>query len=207
MCGRFSLTTTEATLNERFRLAGAPEPYVSRYNCAPTQNLAVIVNEEIRRLRYFRWGLIPHWAKDAKIGAKLINARAETIDEKPSFKNAFKQRRCLVPADGFYEWKTENGKQPFRILLKNKEVFAMAGLWESWKSPEGSVVHSFTIITTAANELMKAVHERMPVILNTEDEEGWLKSSDSNKISLLKPFSAAKMEMYPVSKAGELAPK
>jgi putative SOS response-associated peptidase YedK len=201
MCGRFSLTTDEAILNERFKLAGGIEPYVARYNCAPTQKLAVITSEEPRRLSYFRWGLIPHWAKDEKIGSKMINARAESIEEKPSFRNAFRQRRCLVLADGFYEWKNEKKKIPYRITLKDKQPFAMAGIWETWKNPEGKIINSFSIITTTANELMKNIHERMPVILPPEFEETWLKSNDPREIrELLQPFEPEKMQAYEVSK-------
>ena len=201
MCGRFSLTTDEAILNERFRLAGGIEPYVARYNCAPTQKLAVITSEEPRRLSYYRWGLIPFWAKDEKIGSKMINARAESIEEKPSYRNAFRQRRCLVLADGFYEWKNENGKKPFRITMKDQKPFAMAGIWETWKNPEGKMIHSFSIITTSANELMKSIHDRMPVILPPEFEETWLHSTDPREIrELLQPFESEKMQVYEVSK-------
>ncbi|MBE0663387.1 MAG: SOS response-associated peptidase [Bacteroidales bacterium] len=201
MCGRFSLTTDEAILNERFRLASGIEPYVARYNCAPTQKLAVITNEEPRHLSYFHWGLIPFWAKDEKIGSKMINARAESIEEKPSYRNAFRQRRCLVLADGFYEWKNENGKKPYRITMKDLQPFAMAGIWETWKNPEGKKINSFSIITTSANELMKNIHERMPVILPSEFEETWLKSNDPREIrELLQAFESEKMQAYEVSK-------
>lgn len=201
MCGRFSLTTDEAILNERFRLSGGVEPYVARYNCAPTQNLAVITNEEPRRLSFFRWGLIPFWAKDEKIGNKMINARAESVEEKPSYRNAFRQRRCLVPADGFYEWKNEAGKIPFRITLKDQQPFAMAGIWESWKNSEGKMIRSFSIITTTANELMKSIHDRMPVILPPEFEETWLNNNDPREIrELLQPFEPEKMQAYEISK-------
>ncbi|HHN47429.1 MAG TPA: SOS response-associated peptidase [Bacteroidales bacterium] len=201
MCGRFSLTSSEAILNERFRLAGGAVPYVARYNCAPTQNLAVITNDEPGCLQFFRWGLIPFWAKDEKIGNKMINARAESIAEKPSFRNAFRSRRCLVPADGFYEWKSDNGKIPYRITLKSNEPFAMAGIWETWKSPSGSNIHSFSIITTAANALMQPIHERMPVILPPEAEETWLSGNNAEEIrALLKPYDPDLMQAYQVSK-------
>ena len=201
MCGRFSLTTNEAILNERFRLAGSIEPYVARYNCAPTQNLAVITAIQPRRLSFFRWGLIPFWAKDEKIGSRMINARAEGIEEKPSYKNAFRQRRCLVPADGFYEWKSENGKIPYRITLYDQQPFAMAGIWDTWKSPAGKTVHSFSIITTEANELMKPIHDRMPVILTADLEDIWLKSNIPEEIrAILKPFDPRLMKAYEVSK-------
>jgi len=201
MCGRFSLTTEEAILNERFRLAGGIEPYVSRYNCAPTQNLAVITGEEPRKLQYFRWGLIPFWVKDEQIGNRLINARAEGIEQKPLFRNAFRQRRCLVPADGFYEWKNENGKRPYRIMLKTKQPFAMAGIWETGKASGGQSKPSFSIITTVANPLVKGIHERMPVILSQEMEDSWLKNDNIKEVlEMLKPYPPELMFVYEVSK-------
>jgi len=201
MCGRFSLTANEAELNLRFELEGGDAPYVPRYNGAPTQLLAVITGEKPQKLSYHRWGLIPPWAKDISIGNKMINARAETITEKASFRTPLFSKRCLVPADGFYEWQQDAGKQPYRIFVKNNALFAMAGLWERWKSPTGEVVESFSIITTEANEFMKPIHNRMPVILKREDEKTWLGSKDSVKIlSLLKPYAAEDMDAYPVSK-------
>jgi putative SOS response-associated peptidase YedK len=201
MCGRFSLTANEAELNLRFELEGGDAPYVPRYNGAPTQLLAVITGESPHRLSFHRWGLIPPWAKDISIGNKMINARAETITEKASFRTPLFSKRCLVPADGFYEWQQDAGKQPYRIFVKNNALFAMAGLWERWKSPTGEVVESFSIITTEANEFMKPIHNRMPVILKREDEKTWLGSKDSVKIlSLLKPYAAEDMDAYPVSK-------
>ena len=201
MCGRFSLTANEAELNLRFELAGGNAPYVPRYNGAPTQMMAVITNENPKKLSYFRWGLIPPWAKDISIGNKMINARAETITEKPSFRIPLFSKRCLVPADGFYEWQQDTVKQPFRIFIKDNPIFSMAGLWERWKSPEGNIIESFNIITTEANSFMKPIHNRMPVILKQEDEKTWLASKDSVEIlSLLKPYSSEEMDAYPVSK-------
>ena len=201
MCGRFSLTANEAELNLRFELEGGEAPYVPRYNGAPTQLLAVITGESPHRLSYHRWGLIPPWAKDISIGNKMINARAETITEKASFRTPLFSRRCLVPADGFYEWKQDAGKQPYRIFVKSNTLFAMAGLWERWKSPEGEMVESFNIITTEANEFIKPIHNRMPVILKRADEKTWLESKDSAEIlSLLRPYAAGDIEAYPVSK-------
>ena len=201
MCGRFSLTANEAELNLRFELAGGDAPYVPRYNGAPTQMLAVITGENPHKLSYHRWGLIPPWAKDISIGNKMINARAETITEKPSFRTPLFSKRCLVPADGFYEWQQNDGKQPFRIFVRNNPIFSMAGLWERWKSPEGTVIESFNIITTEANSFMKSIHNRMPVILRREDEKTWLASKDSAEIlSLLKPYAPEEMDAYPVSK-------
>ncbi len=201
MCGRFSLTVNEAELNLRFQLEGGVAPYVPRYNGAPTQMLAVITGETPHKLSYHRWGLIPLWAKDISIGNKMINARAETITEKSSFRVPLISKRCLVPADGFYEWQQNEGKQPFRIFVKDNPVFSMAGLWERWKSPEGIVVESFNIITTEANSFMKPIHGRMPVILNPGDEKTWLSGKDLAEIlSLLKPYSSEKMDAFPVSK-------
>jgi putative SOS response-associated peptidase YedK len=201
MCGRFSLTANEAELNLRFELEGGDAPYVPRYNGAPTQLLAVITGENPHRLSYHRWGLIPPWAKDISIGNKMINARAETITEKASFRTPLFSKRCLVPADGFYEWQQDSGKQPYRIFVKSNALFAMAGLWERWKSPAGEVVESFNIITTEANDFMKPIHNRMPVILKREDEKTWLESKDAAQIlSLLRPYAAEDMDSYPVSK-------
>jgi putative SOS response-associated peptidase YedK len=201
MCGRFSLTSNEAELNLRFELAGGSAPYVPRYNGAPTQMLAVITNENPGKLSYHRWGLIPPWAKDISIGNKMINARAETITEKPSFSAPLFSKRCLVPADGFYEWQQDTGKQPFRIFVKTNPIFAMAGLWERWKSPEGGTIDSFSIITTEANSFMKPIHNRMPVILKQEDEKAWLSAKNHNDIlDLLKPYPSEDMDAYPVSK-------
>lgn len=201
MCGRFSLTANEAELNLRFELAGGEAPYVPRYNGSPTQMLAVITGEKPGELSYQRWGLIPPWAKDISIGNKMINARAETITEKSSFRNPLFSRRCLVPADGFYEWQQDAGKQPYRIFVKNNPIFCMAGIWERWKSPEGGIVESFSIITTEANSFMKPVHNRMPVILKQEDEKTWLSGKKPDEIlSLLKQYPSEGMDAYPVSK-------
>lgn len=201
MCGRFSLTANEAELNLRFELEGGEAPYVPRYNGAPTQMLAVITGEKPGELSYQRWGLIPPWAKDISIGNKMINARAETITEKSSFRNPLFSRRCLVPADGFYEWQQDAGKQPYRIFVKNNPIFCMAGIWERWKSPEGEIVESFSIITTEANSFIKPIHNRMPVILKQEDEKTWLSGKKPDEIlSLLKQYPSEGMDAYPVSK-------
>ncbi|HPT14810.1 MAG TPA: SOS response-associated peptidase [Bacteroidales bacterium] len=201
MCGRFSLTVNEAELNEFFETAGGDAPYEARYNCAPTQMLAVITNEKPRQLSYFRWGLIPGWAKDPSIGNKMINARAETITEKPSYKTALRTRRCLVPADAFYEWRQNGDKIPYRIYLKNSRLFAFAGLWDRWRTPDGNEISSFTIITTGANRFMQPIHNRMPVILRREDERLWLGSDNAAELlELLKPYADEEMEAYPISK-------
>jgi putative SOS response-associated peptidase YedK len=205
------------------------------YNIAPTQQMPIVRQGNVgQEMVLARWGLIPYWAKDAKIGYSLINARADTVAEKPAFRSAFKRRRCLIPADGFYEWKTtslesdgesakpslwgaeaeadgkgkrkaasksKQPKQPYFISLKDKEPFAFAGLWEQWDSPEGQNVQSFSIITTDPNELMAPIHNRMPVILGTQDYSTWLDPEEvPDKLKgLLRPFDAQLMDAYPVS--------
>jgi putative SOS response-associated peptidase YedK len=156
-----------------------------------------------RELAMLRWGLVPFWAKDLKIGYRTINARAETVASKPAFRAAFRQRRCLIPADGFYEWKTQSGgKQPYYIRLKHNHLFAFAGLWEHWKSETGEIMESCTIIVTNANELVRSIHDRMPVILNPNDYETWLlpsKNSTDYLTALLKPYPAEQMTAYSVN--------
>lgn len=199
MCGRFSLTVNEAELNERFLLSGGTEPYIPRYNCAPTQALAVIIKSGNNRLNFMRWGLVPSWAKDMKTGAKMINARAETIMEKASFRAAFSHRRCLVPATSFFEWKQDKVKVPYVIKPAGGGLFSMAGIWEEWKNPEGGIVKSFSIITTEANSLMRPLHDRMPVILSRSDENRWLSDLPAVELSgLLVPYRE-KLELFPVS--------
>ncbi len=174
------------------------------YNIAPTQEVAAMVEEdETRKLEMFRWGLIPSWAKDPSIGNKMINARAETVSEKPSFRSAFKKRRCLIVADGFYEWqKTDNGKQPFYVRMKDSSPFAFAGLWETWDK-EGEEVRSCSIITTDANDLMNEIHHRMPVILPPETYGVWLDRGFEEReafSNMLRPYPSDEMEAYPVSR-------
>jgi len=201
MCGRYSFAIEDELIRERFGVTVRSAIYKARYNCAPSQDLAVITNEEPSVLNFFRWGLIPFWAKDPSIGNKLINAKAETIHEKPSFKNAFRSRRCLVLSDGFYEWKKTRDKIPYRITLKKGAPFAMAGIWEKWNSPDGHQVRSFSIITTGPNALMEKIHDRMPVILPAREERTWLGNTGPDELlSLLKPYPAGEMEAYPVSR-------
>jgi putative SOS response-associated peptidase YedK len=201
MCGRFSFSYTEKIIEEIFEVEVDTEKYKPRYNCTPSQNLAVISNEDPKELSFYKWGLIPFWAKDIRIGNSLINAKAETILEKSSFRQSFRNRRCLVPADSFYEWKQDEEKTPYRVLLQNEEPFAMAGIWDKWKDAEGKEIHSFSIITTEANKLMKEIHSRMPVILPRSEYKNWLEISDTDiLVSLLKPYDPKKMEAYPVSK-------
>ncbi len=203
MCGRFTLTADLSTLQESFPFVEMPEGMQPRFNVAPSQPVAVVPNDGRNRLDFFVWGLIPSWAKDPAIGNRLINARAETLQEKPSFRTAFRRRRCLVLADGFYEWKqAEKGKTPMYIRLASGKPFAFAGLWESWDAPDGSNVLSCTIITTEPNDLMATIHNRMPVILPEQAYPIWLESgeADTKKLTgLLKPYPAGEMQAYPVS--------
>lgn len=203
MCGRFTLTTPTQALATLFDLDSVPnlEP---RYNIAPTQAVAVVrlTPESRRQFTLMRWGLIPSWAKDPGIGNSLINARSETLAEKPSFRSAFKRRRCLIPADGFFEWqKLEQRKQPYFIGLKDYRPFAFAGLWEHWQGGDGSVVDSCTIITTAANERVQMLHDRMPVILQPADYADWLAPATPAAVlmHLLRPYAAEEMIAFPVS--------
>ncbi len=203
MCGRFSFSPLAKIIEDRFDIKVDPTQYKPRYNCAPSQYLSVISNIDPGELSFYRWGLIPFWAKDKNIGNKMINAKAETITEKASFKNSFKRKRCLVLSDGFYEWKKINPKEkvPYRIKMKDDSLFAMAGLWDSWKNGEGELINSFTIITTSPNELMENIHLRMPVILEKKDEKTWINESDVEVLkSLLKPYPADQMTAYPISK-------
>jgi putative SOS response-associated peptidase YedK len=201
MCGRFQLSVKGKQISERFNVEVFDEFYKPNYNCAPSQKLPVITNTEQHKLSYFKWGLIPFWAKDPRIGFKLINTRSETILEKPSFKNAFKKRRCLIPANGFYEWKKDKNKTPYRIFLKSEAIFSMAGIWETWKDAEERPIHSFSIITTKPNHLMESIHNRMPVILSPENEKQWLNNDDEKMLKkLFIPFESAKMDAYTISK-------
>lgn len=204
MCGRYTLTPEQKAIQKRYNIKPGPYVHESRYNIAPSQPAPVIVKGDGNEIRMMKWGLVPYWAKDPKIGFKLINARGETITEKPSFKTAFKKRRCLVPADGFYEWEKKQGgrlKIPHRFTLKTEEIFSFAGLWDVWKTAEGESLETFTIITTSPNKLMEPLHNRMPVILKSEDEDIWLdtKADQESLLSLLKPYDTGSMDEYEVS--------
>jgi putative SOS response-associated peptidase YedK len=207
MCGRFTLTATIEQLLDRFDIEYFidQENYFPNYNVAPSQSvIAVINNGRHNKMGYLRWGLIPPWAKDISIGHKMINARAETLLEKPSFRMAYQKKRCLIIADSFYEWKrdTNQTKTPMRIKLKSDELFAMAGLWEKWVAPDGKAVYSCSVITTAPNELVNDIHDRMPVILRGDDEKVWLDPtiSDTRILEpLLVPLDGSLMEAYEVS--------
>jgi putative SOS response-associated peptidase YedK len=202
VCGRFSLTVSEEILRQYFPFELSAK-VLPRYNIAPGQEvLAVVFDDGKMTGRMLKWGLVPYWANDPKIGFKMINARAETVDEKASFKHAFKKRRCLILADGFYEWKKEGDKKiPYRFTLKNEQPFAFAGLWEKWDK-HGGPMYTCTIITTKANELVEAIHDRMPVILPKEWEKVWLDPAieDAEYLkSLLRPYPSEEMKMYEVS--------
>lgn len=204
MCGRFSLKSTMRAIEDEFSIDKSDIVIEPRYNIAPTQNVAVIFNDGQNNLTFFKWGLIPSWAKDPIIGNRMINARAETISEKPSFKTALKKRRCLILSDGFYEWnKTGEDKIPTYIFLNNHKPFAFAGLWDNWKSPEGKIIYTCTIITTTPNELMAPIHNRMPVILQKQFIDFWLDSSyqkETELINILKPYPSDEMDAHEVSK-------
>ncbi|CAN5300959.1 SOS response-associated peptidase [soil metagenome] len=204
MCGRYTLRTPVNSLVERFKIDEYPSSIIPSYNIAPTQEVAAVVEQdEKRKLEMLRWGLIPSWAKDPEIGNRMINARGETVSEKPSFRKAFKVRRCLILADGFYEWqKTDNGKQPYHVRMQDGSPFAFAGLWEFWNGG-GDEMRTCAIITTEANDLMNEIHHRMPVILPPEDYDLWLDPDFDEKeplTSLLRPCPDEAMEAYPVSR-------
>jgi len=208
MCGRFRVARKKEILEAAFDVDAALDDtdWEPRYNVAPGQAIGVVrqdASRPVRGLAKMRWGLIPSWAKDAAIGYKMINARSETVATKPSFRGPLRSRRCLIPADGFYEWKHEGKeKLPYCFTLTDDSVFAFAGLWEQWKSPQGDVVESCTILTTEPNELMKDVHDRMPVILSGDAYDLWLDPGFSNVAelqTLLRPYPAEAMKRYRVS--------
>lgn len=208
MCGRASLSKQEKELEERFHATFYQED-IARYNPLPHFNIApthwhpVITNHDPQHFVWHRWGLVPFWARDDKIGSKMINARMETLTEKPAFRKAFEQRRCLVPLDGFYEWKRGAGKskQPYLIGINDRQLFSIAGLWETWKAPDGQILPTFTLITMPPNPLMAGIHDRMPAILLREHEALWLEHDmpPEDAKQLLIPFPEEHMHAYPVS--------
>jgi putative SOS response-associated peptidase YedK len=208
MCGRYTLRHQPGQIAERFDVDSTEEfddSIEPRYNIAPTQMVPVIRQMESRELVNCKWGLIPFWAKDPSLGNKLINAKAETLAEKPSFKHALTRRRCLIPADGFYEWQ-KRGKapsQPIYVRRQDKGLFAFAGLWEEWKAPDGKRLQTFTIITTEPNELISQFHHRMAVILKPDEEAVWLdlKNKPEDVLPLLRPYDLEDLEAFPVSRA------
>lgn len=201
MCGRFSIYHSLEKVCERFGALSEGVEWKPRYNIAPTQEVLTVVSEKIgeRRVRHMVWGLVPNWSKDRKIGPRLINARSETLNEKPSFRESYQRRRCLIPADGFYEWQ---GKHPFYIRMKGKELFSFAGLWDTWVDETiQQPLNTVTIVTTRSNALLKGLHERMPVIISRQDENVWLDVKTSSKAlkALYSPYPNEQMEYYPVS--------
>ena len=204
MCGRFTLTADAKKLAESFVDFTPPRENPPRYNIAPSQPVAVVANTGNNKIDFFVWGLIPSWAKDPKIGNNLINARSETLAEKPSFRTAYRRRRCLILTDGFYEWRKnpDKTKTPMYIQLESREPFAFAGLWEQWVSPHGDEILSCTIITTQPNQFMAQIHNRMPVILPPQAYAQWLDPAEQKPDilqPLLKPYPAEEMTAYPVS--------
>jgi len=204
MCGRFTLTLDPVELRQAFDLGEFPEEWIPRYNIAPTQPVAVVADATTRKVEFMRWGLVPSWAKDIAIGSKLINARSETIAEKPSFRSAFAKRRCLIMADGFYEWQKTGPKSPsipYYIHMEDSAPFMFAGLWEFWRSPEGDGLTTCTIITTAANARVAPIHDRMPVIFTPQTAWDWLNPLPPEKLTeMLQPYPAEEMVAYRVSR-------
>jgi putative SOS response-associated peptidase YedK len=206
MCGRYRLSRRKQIVEEYFDSVSDEPEWAPRYNIAPTQPVAVIrqnPKEPVRKLSLMRWGLIPSWAKDASAAASMINARSETAALKPAFRDALKSRRCLIPADGFYEWqKTGRAKQPYCFEVHDGELFAFAGLWDRWKDPSGQWIKSCSILTTTSNAVASRVHDRMPVILDRTDYDLWLDAGMTNVEAvsdMLRPYEARIMRCYPVS--------
>jgi putative SOS response-associated peptidase YedK len=206
MCGRYRLSRRKQLVEEYFDSPSEEQDWVPRYNISPTQPVPVIrqnPKEPVRELSLMKWGLIPSWAKDSSVAASMINARSETVHEKPAFRDALKSRRCLIPADGFYEWvRTAKAKQPYCFEVNGGELFAFAGLWDGWKDPNGNWLKTCSILTTTPNAVTSAVHDRMPVILNPDDYDLWLDPGMNNMqvvSELLKPYDARFMRCYPVS--------
>lgn len=206
MCGRYRLSRRKQIIEEHFDAISGDEDWSPRYNIAPTQSVPVIrqnPKQPIREISLMRWGLIPHWAKDASSAASTINARSETAAEKPAFRDPMKFRRCLIPADGFYEWKRTGGaKQPFCFKVNDGELFAFGGLWDGWKNGEGQWIKTCSILTTVPNAVTSAIHDRMPVILDPDSYDVWLDPRMQNVAvisELLKPYDARFMRLYPVS--------
>jgi putative SOS response-associated peptidase YedK len=206
MCGRFTLTDPDADLAVQFNLPEVPD-LAPRYNIAPSQLVAAVrvpPGSTERELALLRWGLIPFWAKDPAIGNRMINARSETVAEKPAFRSAFRRRRCLVVADGFYEWQKVDGKkQPYYIRMLDGRPFGFAGMWERWESPDAAVIESCTLLTSVPNELLRPLHNRMPVILQHKDYEQWLQPENQQVDvlqALLRPFPSEAMDAYRVSR-------
>jgi putative SOS response-associated peptidase YedK len=203
MCGRFTITLEPGEFEEELDLGDLPEDFVPRYNVAPTQPVAVSRDFNSHHVEWMRWGLVPFWAKDASIGVRMINARSETLLEKPSFRDAFMKRRCLILADGFYEWQKFSNKQPsipHYFTLADKKPFFFAGLWDQWQSPEGEKLITCTIITGEANEVVRPIHGRMPVVFDASTAWSWIDPSAQTALlqNMLRPYPADKMNEYQV---------
>ena len=203
MCGRYSLPDPE-DIPIRFKGTRVGYDLKPRYNAAPSEDLPVIVSDGERRVELMRWGLVPFWANDEKVGYKMINARAESLADKPSFRKSLSMRRCIIPAGGFFEWKKiDREKVPYYIFLKNHQLFGFAGLYDVWHDKQGSALKTYTIITTQPNSLVGTIHNRMPVILEKHDEDTWLNPDETEPAhlaKLLRPYPAGEMESYPVSR-------
>lgn len=202
MCGRYSLSKSKIELEERFK-AEMLADFKPRYNIAPTQLVPVITSDAPKGFSFFYWGITPDFGQNKPVAQKLINAKAETVHEKISFKNSFQRRRCLIPADGFFEWKRlgKKTKIPYRFTLREEEIFSFAGIWEEYETVTGEIQHTFLILTTSPNEVVADVHDRMPLILSRESEKKWLDkySSETELLNLLKPYPAELMLHYTVS--------
>jgi putative SOS response-associated peptidase YedK len=199
MCGRYTIYTKAEVLEERFHAHMDPAGYSPNYNVAPTQYNPVILNDAPEEIVVANWGYVPHWVKNPQEAKPMINARVETIAEKPYFRDSYKKRQCLVLADGFYEWDRKGSKKiPYYIKLKGEEPFAMAGIWDEIKEADGKKYKTFSIITSAPNKLLNKIHNRMPVILNEEEELKWLEGNLEHD-ALISPFSEELMDMYPVT--------
>ena len=207
MCGRFAFSAKTEDIERLLPEVKVDKEIPERYNIAPSQEVAAVINDRSNEITFLKWGLIPFWAKDPKIGNKMINARAESVRSKGSFKHPFKRKRCLVLADGFYEWKKEKGvsqKIPYFCRLKSGDPFTFAGLWDEWKDENDEPVRTFTIITCPPNELMKPIHDRMPVILNEECRKAWIEEGETSDPDFLeqclRPYDADEMEAYEISR-------
>ncbi|MEO0206888.1 MAG: SOS response-associated peptidase [candidate division WOR-3 bacterium] len=206
MCGRYVLHVSLSEITEEFEIYDVDLVWVPNFNIAPGNNIPAVVNDNQNKLSAFHWGLIPSWSKDQNVGFRMINARAETLAQKPSFSRILKTQRCIIPASGFYEWHTDEEKKtkiPFYFHLKSDRLMGFAGLYDLWRSPSGKIIKSCTIITTTANELVGQYHNRMPVILEPEKRKIWLDRKVDNPadlLPLLKPFSSKEIEAYEVSK-------
>ena len=202
MCGRFALKLPPAELVTRFGLSECAD-FEPRFNIPPGTDIPVIRRspEGVRVLHLLRWGLVPHWAKDPTIGNRLANARGESVADKPAFREAFRKRRCLVPADGFYEWKTEGRtKQPYYFSHLSGAPLLLAGLWESWRASDGTILRTVCLITTSANALMTPIHDRMPVLLNPTDWATWLEGSMEQAAQLIAPYADGALQCWPVDR-------